>query len=225
MILTDIVLQGMDGVELCRRVSRDMETSHIPVIVLSAISSVDVKVRAMESGAVNYIEKPFTMDYLMACISGVLDKRRQLKEALRNEPASVVDMAPFNLVSRDEAFLKRLEAVVGENMSNSSFSVARLEDAMYMSRSSLTRKMKGLLNTTPVEYLRARRLSVAAEMLKSGKYHINEVCYAVGFASPSYFAKCFRAMYGKLPGEYAETSGPDAVEGDDKSISPKDDTN
>ena len=96
---------------------------------------------------------------------------------------------------------------------------------MYMSRSSLTRKMKGLLNTTPVEYLRARRLSVAAEMLKSGKYHINEVCYAVGFASPSYFAKCFRAMYGKLPGEYAETSGPDVVEGDDKSISPKDDTN
>lgn len=220
MVLTDVVLQGMDGVELCRRLSGNAETSHVPVIVLSAISSVDVKVKAMENGAAIFIEKPFTMDYLLACVKGIIDRRRELKAAFQNDSYSSADLSPFDLVSRDEDFLKRLDSVVSENLGKSSFSVSQLEEAMYMSRSSLTRKMKGLLNVTPVEYLRSRRLCAAAQMLKSGKYHINEVCYAVGFSSPSYFAKCFRSMYGKLPGEFSVAG----EENGDDSISPKDAT-
>ena len=219
IILTDIVLEGMDGIELCRKVSEDFEISHIPVIVLSAISSVEVKIRAVENGAVLYIEKPFTLEYLLACIKGTLDKRRQLKALAREDPVCP-DMASFGLVNRDEDFLRRLDRIVSGNIGNPEFAVQQLEEAMYMSRSSLTRKIKGLLNITPVDYIRTKRLSAAAAMLRTGHTHVNEVCYAVGFSSPSYFSKCFKALYGVLPAEYARS-----VSGDDGNTSSKDETN
>lgn len=220
IILTDIVLEGMDGIELCRKVSEDFEISHIPVIVLSAISSVDVKIRAVENGAVLYIEKPFTLEYLLACVKGILDKRQQLK-SLAREDLSRPDMASFGLVNRDEDFLRRLDRIVSGNIGNPEFAVKQLEEAMYMSRSSLTRKIKGLLNITPVDYIRAKRLSTAAAMLRTGHTQVNEVCYAVGFGSPSYFAKCFKNQYGVLPAEYARSVSDD----DDGSTSSKDETN
>lgn len=205
IVLTDIALQGMSGVELCQRISSDFDTSHIPIVVMSAISSVDTKIKCMESGASIYIEKPFSLDYLKACLSGVLEKRRKLKEQW-SAASSLSDVKSFNLVSRDEEFLNRLESVTREHLSDPDFSVQQLETAMLMSRSSLTRKMKGLLNTSPVEFLKAKRMSVAAEMLCTGNYRVNEVCYAVGFSSPSYFSKCFKNAFGCLPAEYAETA-------------------
>lgn len=204
MVLTDIVLPGMDGLELCHRISSDIETSHIPVIVLSAISSVDVKIKAVNNGATLYIEKPFTLDYLVVCIRGILGKRRQLKDLIRKEQPEF-DISTFGLVNRDEDFLKRLDKIVSERMKDPSFSVLQLEGEMNMSRSSLTRKIKELRNLTPVDYLRTKRLSAASEMLAAENCHVNEVCYAVGFSSPSYFAKCFKKHYGVLPAGYAQS--------------------
>ena len=197
VLLTDIGLESMSGVELCRKVSQDKELSHIPIII-SAISSTETKIKCMENGATIYIEKPFSQDYLEACIKGVLDKRRVQKEAWRGIP----DSPRINLQDRDEDFLKRLDKLINDNMGDSTFSNKQIEESLYISRSSLNRKVKALLGTTPNGYVHKKRLAEAARMLAEGKARINEVAYAVGFNSPSYFAKCFKEAYGKLPAEY-----------------------
>ena len=210
LILTDIALQGMSGVELCGKVSSSPETAHIPIIILSAISSEETKIRCMKYGAALYIEKPFTLEYLQACIKSVLEKRARASEA-RSESDIRAEVKPANIVERDADFLKKLDNEISKNMGDPSFSVLNLEDTLCMSRSSLSRKIRGILGTSPVEYLRTRRLAAAAEMLTEGRYRINEVCYAVGFRSPSYFSKCFKDAYGCLPAEYTtknETNSP-----------------
>ena len=205
IILTDIALHGMSGVDLCRKVNSDPEFSHIPVIVVSAISSVETKMKCMKYGAANYIEKPYSMDYLLACIKGALDKRATLRATYREAPAVTEKV---NIINRDEDFLRKLEKIVVENLSNPSFSNKQLEELLYMGHSTLNRKMKALLDTTPNDYIRSKRLSAAAEMLALGQHRVNEVCYAVGFNSPSYFAKCFKKAYDMLPAEWAkEKSG------------------
>ena len=203
IILTDIALQGMSGVELCEKINTNPELSHIPVIVVSAISSVETKMKCMEYGAMNYIEKPYSMDYLTACIRGALEKRATLRAAYGTSTYGLENIQA-NLLNRDEDFLKKLEKVVMENMSNPAFSNKQLEEFLYMGHSTLNRKMKSLLDTTPNDYIRTKRLALAAEMLAEGGRRVNEVCYAVGFNSPSYFAKCFRNAYGKLPAEWAK---------------------
>lgn len=201
IILTDVALQGMSGVELCSRINGSNTLSHIPIIVVSAISSVETKMKCMEYGAVTYIEKPYSMDYLQACIKGTLEKRATLRSTY-GVAVSVADK--IKLINRDEDFLRRLEKVVLENMGNSSFTNRQLEEMLYMGHSTLNRKMKSLLDMTPNDYIRTKRLAAAADMLASGKYRVNEVCYAVGFNSPSYFAKCFNKVYGVLPAEWAK---------------------
>ena len=210
VILTDVALQGMSGVELCRRINNSETLSHIPVVVVSAISSVETKMKCMEYGAVTYIEKPYSMDFLQACIKGTLEKRATLR-ATYGVAVSVADN--IKLINRDDDFLRRLEKVVSENMGNSSFTNKQLEELLYMGHSTLNRKMKALLDMTPNDYIRTKRLAAAADMLESGKHRVNEVCYAVGFNSPSYFAKCFKKAYGVLPAEWAKdktASGKDA---------------
>ena len=201
IILTDIALEGMSGVDLCAKVRGDFDLSHIPIIVLSAISSVETKILCMEKGASMYIEKPFSMDYLQACIKGILDQRSTLKRVFR-EGSQTIDPAQFNLPNRDEEFLRRLDTMIMENLGDPDFSNKELEKALYMSHSTLNRKMRGLLGTTPNDYIRTKRLAVAADILSRGNVRISEVCYAVGFNSPSYFAKCFKNVYGCLPMEY-----------------------
>jgi len=201
IIITDIALHGMSGVELCHRVNSDPDFSHIPVIVVSAISSLETKMKCMEYGAANYIEKPYSMDYLMACIKGALEKRAALRATYRGTPSAA---AKVQIINRDEDFLRRLEKIVMENLANPAFSNKQLEEMLYMGHSTLNRKMKTLLDTTPNDYIRTKRLAAAAEMLAFGKHRVNEVCYAVGFNSPSYFAKCFKKAYGVLPAGWAK---------------------
>lgn len=201
IIITDIALHGMSGVELCQRVNSDPDFSHIPVIVVSAISSLEIKMKCMEYGVTNYIEKPYSMDYLMACIKGALDKRATLRATYREAPAVTEKV---NIINRDEDFLRRLEKIVMENLSNPAFSNKLLEEMLYMGHSTLNRKMKALLDTTPNDYIRSKRLAAAADMLASGIHRVNEVCYAVGFNSPSYFAKCFKKAYGVLPADWVK---------------------
>ena len=202
IIITDIALQGMSGVELCQKVSSNEELASIPVIVVSAISSVETKMKCMEYGAVNYIEKPYSMDYLKACIKGALSNKATMRATYGKMSIAQEGLAG-NIISRDEDFLNKLEKIVAENISNPAFSNKILEEMLFMGHSTLNRKMKALLDTTPNDYIRAKRLTVAAEMLQKGGHRVNEVCYTVGFNSPSYFAKCFKTAYGALPAEWA----------------------
>lgn len=204
MVLTDVGLRGMSGVELCRRINTDEETSHIPVIILSAISSVETKINCMRNGAVLYIEKPFSLDYLLACVKGILSKRDNMKEAYYTSGPTGMESPNFNLPDRDYEFIKNLDKLIMDNIGNASFSVQQMEEHLAMSRSSFNRKVKALLDTTPNDYLRSKRIAIAAKMLEQGNLQISEVCYAVGFNSPSYFSKCFKEVYGKLPLEYAK---------------------
>ena len=202
IIITDIALQGMSGIELCQKVNSSNDLAHIPVIVVSAISSVETKMKCMESGATNYIEKPYSMDYLKACIKSALDKKATMRATYGGTMVS--DVLPDTLINRDEDFVFRLEKIVSENLSNPSFSSTQLGEQLYMGHSTLNRKMKALYDTTPNDYIRTKRLAKAAEMLECGNYRVNEVCYAVGFNSPSYFAKCFKKAYGVLPVEWSK---------------------
>ena len=207
IIITDIALQGMSGIELCKKVNSSGDLNHIPVIVVSAISSVETKMKCMESGATNYIEKPYSMDYLKACIKSALDKKATLRAAYGGTTA--LTELPDTLISRDEDFVLRLEKIVAENLSNASFSSTQLGEQLFMGHSTLNRKMKALFDTTPNDYIRSKRLSKAAEMLEKGNHRVNEVCYAVGFNSPSYFAKCFKKEYGVLPAEWSKRNEGD----------------
>ena len=192
----------MSGIELCQKVNSSNDLAHIPVIVVSAISSVETKMKCMESGATNYIEKPYSMDYLKACIKSALDKKATMRATYGGTMVS--DVLPDTLINRDEDFVFRLEKIVSENLSNPSFSSTQLGEQLYMGHSTLNRKMKALYDTTPNDYIRTKRLAKAAEMLECGNYRVNEVCYAVGFNSPSYFAKCFKKAYGVLPVEWSK---------------------
>ena len=204
IIITDIALQGMSGVELCQKIGSNEDLASIPVIVVSAISSVETKMKCMEYGAVNYIEKPYSMDYLKACIKGALSNKATMR-ATYGKMNIAQERVAGNIISRDEDFLNKLEKIVSENISNPAFSNKILEELLFMGHSTLNRKMKALLDTTPNDYIRSKRLAVAAEMLQKGGHRVNEVCYTVGFNSPSYFAKCFKATYGVLPAEWAAT--------------------
>lgn len=201
MLLTDIALGGMSGIELCRRVTSEFGTSHIPVVILSAISSTKTKITCMESGASLYIEKPFSLDYLMGSLEVIARKRESLKAA-HASGLRVSSPQDFDITTGDEEFLAKMDRLIMENLSDTEFGNDELAERLCLSKSTLIRKTKGLLGTTPNDYIRTKRLNVAAAMLAKGSCRINEVCYAVGFNTPSYFTKCFKRQFGMQPAEY-----------------------
>lgn len=205
MVLSDIALEGMSGIELCSKVTADISTSHIPVVMLSALSSPEVKVKCMEAGASLYIEKPFNLEYLVESLKVIARKRESLKIAHLSGIAGD-DKDKFALTDSDAVFLQRLEKAVTENISDTEFGPDELAEAALVSRSTLVRKMKSLLNMTPNDYIKVRRLNAAAAMIENGASRINDVCYAVGFNTPSYFAKCFKKQFGVLPADYMKKS-------------------
>ena len=150
------------------------------------------------------IDKPLSVDWLTSSIRNIFRKELSIEAAISQ---SVVSMKihRLKLDSKDEDFINLLEKSVTDNFSNPDFDSAALEKAMAMSRSSLVRRMKSLFDTTPNEYLKQKRLEIAARMLEENQVRVNEICYAVGFKYPSYFTKCFKQAYGVLPAEYKKS--------------------
>lgn len=212
LLVTDIAMRNMSGIELCRKVNSDIELTGIPVIVVSAISSDETKIACMEAGAVNYIEKPFNLDYLLSCMRAALDRRATTKKNASPAPEIDIDISRYDQPGGDTEFLLHFEKVIQENLGNSSFSNKQMEDQLFMSHSTLNRKVKTLLDTTPNEYLRDKRLDVAAQLLESSERRINEICFSVGFNSPSYFSKCFKDRFGMLPAQYRQKYSASEIE-------------
>ncbi len=200
LVVTDVMMEPMDGMELCRRIKYNVDLSHIPVIILTAVTSERGKMEGMESGADAYIVKPFSMDFLSQTVQNLLRQREEIKKMYANSP--FVSASSASISPADAEFLERLKAAVMRNIGNSDFNVDLLAAGMNMSRTSLNRKVRGTLDQSPNNYIRIERLKVAAEMLKSGDKKVNEVCYNVGFSSPSYFTKCFYEQFGILPKEF-----------------------
>ena len=203
MVLTDISMPGKTGLEICREIRDDIEISHLPVIILSARSSIESKIQAMESGADLYIEKPFDLEYLRSSIRNILD-RRQLMKTAAGRGIATGDVAKYGLPKRDTEFFEKFDSLIRENLSAPDLNVEWIAENLAMSPSTLTRKIRKLINTTPNNYIRSVRLSIAADMLKnSDGNNVTDICYAVGFSNLSYFAKCFKNQYGKIPTEFS----------------------
>jgi signal transduction histidine kinase/ligand-binding sensor domain-containing protein/DNA-binding response OmpR family regulator len=199
LILSDWMMPRMDGEAFCRAVRSDARTSHIPFILLTAKTDTDSKVTGMDCGADMYVEKPFSIEYLRACIRNVLELRRMLYEKFSSQP--LVPLPSLASTPVDNDFLTQLNAVIEENFANSSLNVDFLAERMNISRSGLFSKIKTLADVTPGELIQLMRLKKAAALLAEGKYRVNEVSYMVGFNSPSYFTKCFQKQFGIKPGD------------------------
>lgn len=208
LIVSDVMMPEMDGFELCHTLKTDIEHSHIPIILLTAKVTMQSKIEGIELGADDYIEKPFSTEYLLARIANLLSNQDKLRHAFTSSP--FVNAKTIALSKADENFLDKLIEVIQKNISEPDFNVDILAEKMNMSRSSLHRKIKGIAQITPNEFIQLERLKMAAQLIQSGEYRINEVCYIVGFNSSSYFAKCFQKQFGVLPKDFARTA-PDTV--------------
>ena len=202
IIVSDIMMPKMDGLELMEKVKSEIEFSHIPFILLTAKVTNQSKVEGYELGADAYIDKPFSVDVLLARIENLLQSREKLRKSFLNNPFT--GATTIALTKLDNEFIKKLNTLVQENISESDFNVENMAEHFNMSRASFYRKVKGVLDLTPNEYIRVERLKKAALLLREEDFKVNEVCYMVGFNSPSYFTKCFQQHFNILPKEFQE---------------------
>jgi signal transduction histidine kinase/DNA-binding response OmpR family regulator len=202
LVITDLIMPGIDGLELCTRLKTDERCSHVPVVILTAKSTVEDRLKGLETGADAYITKPFVIREIKLVARKLIEQRKLLRERfsrdIRIEPRELA------VTSADERFLDKLLATIDKNLGNPALDVNSLQQDMNMSRMQLFRKIKALTNLTPGEFIRNIRLKHAASLLEQGFGNIAEVCYEVGFSNPSHFAKCFRELYGVLPSEYTK---------------------
>lgn len=208
LIIADIDTRSFAGEEFCTQIKQHKEYSRIPIMILSSDTSTKRKISYMDKGVSLFVEKPLSDDYLQSAIRNIFNQEMSIESAISQ---SIVSMKihRMKLDSKDEDFLNLLDKTIMDNLGNPDFDSDALEKAMSMSRSSLVRRMKALLDTTPNEYLKKRRLSVAAAMLLGNNVRVNEICYAVGFRYPSYFTKCFKEAYGVIPAEYSKKCSKD----------------
>ena len=202
LIICDWMMPVMDGVEFLKRVRRNEHYCHIPFVMLTAKTDNLSKVETMKTGADLYIEKPFSISYLEACIDNLLEMRALLKKKYTEEPLEPISTLASTEVDND--FLTRMQALIEENFSNPELNVDFIADHLGISRSSLYNKIKTMADVTPKELIQITRLKKGAELLKEGKYRVNEIGYMVGFNNSSYFSKCFQKQFGMKPAEFAE---------------------
>lgn len=202
VIVSDIMMPGIDGLELCRRVKENINYSHIPVILLTAKTNIESKVEGFECGADAYIEKPFSIRQLRGQIENLLKLRLTYHKVMADLSAGENKIELQGVASqKDRELMVLIKETVEQHLSETDFSVDSLADILNMSRSSFYRKMKAFTGMPPNDYLKVIRLNKGAELLKQG-VRVSEVYEKVGFSSSSYFTKCFKTQFGVLPKEY-----------------------
>tara|TARA_R110001592_G_scaffold361272_1_gene671570 strand:- start:24890 stop:28927 length:4038 start_codon:yes stop_codon:yes gene_type:complete len=200
LIISDVMMPNKDGVEMCYDIKNDIRISHIPIILLTARNSFEHKVEGLKTGADAYIEKPFSMELLEIKITNLLESREKLRKHFGND----IKVQPLDISSSsaDDKFLNKAINIVEDYLVDSTFSVEDFIKQMGMSRSSLHIKLKALTNKSTTEFIRTIRLKKAAIYLKETNQNISEIAYNTGFASPAYFSKSFKKLFGKLPKDY-----------------------
>jgi AraC-like DNA-binding protein len=190
----------MDGVELCSKVKQQLLTSHIPVVLLTAKTDVQYKIKGIETGADAYIEKPFNTEYLMAVVNNILAQREKLRSKYSEEPDFRIESASMNKI--DKRFIKSTRQIIEQNISNPEFSVEKLSKELGLSRSQLFRKFGALFNLKPNELIRVERLKFARNLLQQKDNNVNEVAIMTGFSSTSYFISSFKKYFGDTPAQF-----------------------
>ena len=209
IIVTDLMMPRMDGIELIDKVRHDFTMSHIPIVMLTARHSPDDRVKAMEFGADGYITKPFSIELLLARIDNLLTQRRKLFEKFSSQSArnKVVELAVEDVVvtDRDEEFMKNVMAWLGENVENSELTIDQLASHLGLGRTTMYNKLKSLTGKSPVELIKEYRITKSKLLLRTGQFSVSEVAYKVGFSDPGYFSRCFREQFHMSPAEYLKT--------------------
>lgn len=200
LVVSDVMMPGMNGFELTKRLKNKFETCHIPVILLTALSTDDKVLEGTESGADAYITKPFSPQLLVARIFQLLDQRERLKQKFSKEGQTV--RSAMCASDQDQMFVRRLDAVIYPRLGEQDLSVDKVAGLLRMGRTLFYRKVRGVTGYTPNDYIRVLRMKKAAELLTKGDNNVSEVAYAVGFDNPYYFSKCFKAQYGMPPSQY-----------------------
>ncbi|HWB92438.1 MAG TPA: two-component regulator propeller domain-containing protein [Puia sp.] len=203
LIISDIMMPVMDGIELCKTVKTDLEFSHIPIILLTAKNTLHARIEGLEVGADAYIEKPFALEHLKAQVSNLISNRAKIKEYFASSP--LVHIKSIGYSKADKQFLEQLDAIIHENLSNMEIDVENLAKLMNMSRATFHRKVKALSNLTPHELINITRLQKAARLLADGNYKVYEVADMVGYTLPSNFARDFHRQFGMTPSEYVNS--------------------
>ena len=206
LIVSDVMMPVMNGLEFCQQVKKDDISSHIPVILLTARALEKHQIEGYESGADAYITKPFSPELLLARIDNLLHSRHQLKDLWGMKPITEPSVTPpqdssVTTTPIEDAFISRFKKIVEERLSDSNLSVEDLAADMGLSRVQLYRKVKALTGSSPVDLLRKARLAQAQKLLQETTLSVSEIAYQVGFASPSYFTKCYKDEFGTVPGE------------------------
>ena len=200
LIICDVLMPGMNGFDVTRKLKRDFETSHIPIILLTAMGTTENKLEGVESGADAYVTKPFSLKLLLARMVQLIDQREKLREKYVNDPS--IERPAIYTSDKDKQFLDKLQAIIEQELGNSEFTMEDFAARMKLGRTVFSKKVRGLTGHTPNEYFRIIRLKKAAELLLEGNYNVSEVSYKVGISDPLYFSRCFKTHYGVSPSVY-----------------------
>lgn len=201
LVICDVMMPVMDGLEFTKQLKTNTATSHIPVIMLTAKNLEEHRAEGYEHGADSYITKPFHSKVLLARIENLLRQRQLLKNLYHGAQEADKEISESHLEDRDKQFLKQLQAIIQKNLSDSEFGVEDMGQQIGLSRVQLYRKVKAMTGSSVVDLLRKARLAKARRLLETRSMSVSEVAYEVGFSAPSYFTKCFKEEYGMLPGD------------------------
>jgi len=202
IVISDVMMPKMNGIELCRAIKSDVRISHIPVILITVLNSEKDKIEGLESRADDYLIKPFNLRVLELKISNIIENRQRLVKKYLNE---IDPDLRFMARSRtDEAFLQKAAEIVEKHLTEPDFSAEDFSHEMGMSRSNVHVKLRALAHQSTTEFIRTFRLKKAAVLLMTGQYNISEVCFKVGFNNISYFNRCFKKHFGMTPSEYLD---------------------
>ena len=204
LVVSDVMMPEMNGFELCRTIKSQLPFSHIPVILLTALTDERQRIFGITGGADDYIQKPFHTDYVKIKIIHLLQERQKLRERLLEKlrDNKLLLSEPEKVESIDDAFLRKFAEQIEAVYADPEYNVEKLSETLGLSRGHLHRKIKELTGTAPVEFLRTYRLNKATQLLRQNAYTVSEVAYRTGFSSPAYFSTCFKAVYGVTPTEY-----------------------
>lgn len=204
LVVSDVMMPEMNGFELCRMIKSQLPFSHIPVILLTALTDERQRIFGITGGADDYIQKPFHTDYVKIKIIHLLQERQKLRERLLEKlrDNKLLLSEPEKVECIDDAFLRKFAEQIEAVYADPEYNVEKLSETLGLSRGHLHRKIKELTGTAPVEFLRTYRLNKATQLLRQNAYTVSEVAYRTGFSSPAYFSKCFKAVYGVTPTEY-----------------------
>jgi CheY-like chemotaxis protein len=201
LVISDVMMPRLDGYQLCEALKTDEKTSHIPVVLLTAKAGEESKFTGLETGADDYLIKPFNFRELQMRVHNLIDQRRKLRERYRRE--GLLLPREITVPSVEEAFLQKLMGILETHLVDEDFGVEKLGDALHLGQRQLHRKIRGLTGQAPVEFIRTVRLQRARQLLEQNAGTISEIAFQSGFNNLSYFAKCFKEEFGRLPSEFA----------------------